>query len=305
MMNMEDEYKTRSSQSKERKKSGSTKVIVILAIVAIAGFAFGISQFIMMMSVRSDLQALEEKLIEVEEKKVRLQDQYDEIYEENQELRDENKMLRSSRVIEHGSREIDKVAITINNGAQVELIERALDYLDEYDVQVTFFPMGSWVESEPEVWLRAVRDGHELGNSTYSHPLLTRVSTERVIEEIEGWEQAIEDALGEPYQTLFFRPPYGDGFLPGQGYRGGEVHEIIAEKGMFPVLWDLELIYALRNEPYTPERVAEYVINNARGGSIILLHFNPQDIAALPDILEGLRERDLTPCTLSEMLVAR
>lgn len=305
MMNMEGEYKSRSGQSKERKQSGSTRVIVILAILAVAGFTLGISQFILMMSVRSDLQALEEKLVEVEEEKVRLQDQYDEIYEENQELRDENRMLRSSRVIEHGSREIDRVAITINNGAQVELIERALDHLDEHDVRVTFFPMGSWVESEPEVWRRAVREGHELGNSTYSHPLLTGVSTERVTEEIEGWEQAVEGALGEPYRTLFFRPPYGAGFLPGQGYRGGEVHEIIAEKGMFPVLWDLELIYALRHGPYTEERVAEYVINNARGGSIVLLHLNHQDIAALPEILEGLRDRDLIPCSLSEMLLAR
>ena len=72
---------------------------------------------------------------------------------------------------------------------------------------------------------------------------------------------------------------------------------------MFPILWDVELVYALRNEVATPSRITEHVLENARGGSIVLLHFTPNDITALPDILAGLRRRGLEPCSLSELLL--
>ncbi len=301
---MEDEYNSRSSQL--RKKSPGRPVIYFIITLAVAalGIAFGVTQFLAAQSMREELQPLEERLDQVEQENERLKEQYDEIYEENEKLREENKMLRSETVIDHGSRDTNKVAITINNGMKAELIDQALDSLGEYDIQATLFPMGSWVERQPEVWRRAVKEGHELGNSTYSHPPLTRITAEQVSAEINGWQEAVEEALGEPYHTYFFRPPYGDGFLTGPREQKEQLQELIAEKGMFAVLWDVEAMFALRHGAYTSERITEHVLANARGGSIVLLHFHPEDIAALPDILSGLRDQDLEPCSLSELLLA-
>ena len=182
-------------------------------------------------------------------------------------------------------------------------MEQTLKYLSENNVKATFFPMGSWVELHPEVWARAVKEGHELGNHTYSHAFLTTVSEDRVKEELDKWQATVDEALGYSYETIFFRPPGMDGFTNLSSNKTKQLQQIIAEKGMVPILWDIELVYALRNEIATTSRITQHVLNNALPGSIVLLHFAPNDIEALPGIISGLRSRGLEPCSLRELLL--
>jgi peptidoglycan/xylan/chitin deacetylase (PgdA/CDA1 family) len=300
---MTDQYYRRSSKTK--KKSGFRIFLFLILLLGLAGLAlFSFTQYLALQSLRSEVGRLEEQLQNIEDENQMLWDQYDQVVKENEKLREENFMLRSSTVISHGSRNTNLVAITIDDGAGPELIGKTLRILRENEVKATFFPMGSWVELHPEVWKEAVDDGHELGNHTYSHAFLTTVSDERVQEELNRWQEAVDSALGFKYQTYFFRPPGMDGFTSPQGSTAKRYKEIIAHKGMFAVLWDVELVYALRNEISTPARITEHVLANAKGGSIVLLHFTENDIAALPDIISGLRRRGLEPCSLSELLLA-
>jgi peptidoglycan/xylan/chitin deacetylase (PgdA/CDA1 family) len=300
---MTEQYYRRSS--KTNKKSGFRIFLFLILLLGLAGLAlFSFTQYLALQSLRSEVGRLEEQLQNIEDENRMLWDQYDQVVEENEKLREENFMLRSSTVISHGSRNTNLVAITIDDGAGPELIGKTLRILRENDVKATFFPMGSWVDLHPEVWKEAVDDGHELGNHTYSHAFLTTVSDERVKEELNRWQEAVDNALGFKYQTYFFRPPGMDGFTSPQGSTAKRYKEIIANKGMFAVLWDVELVYALRNEAYTTARVTEHVLANAKGGSIVLLHFTENDITALPDIINGLRRRGLEPCSLSELLLA-
>lgn len=300
---MATEYYRRSKQPK-RKSTGRFFLYLFLVTLILVLVIFSVNQYLIVQTLQSDLDALNEKFRQIEYENNRLQEEFEQIYQENEMLRDENYMLRSSTIINHGNRKTNKVAITIDDGAGAELINRTLSYLREHNVRATFFPMGSWVDAEPEVWRRAVEEGHELGNHTYSHAFLTTISEERIREELNRWQQSVDAALGYSYQTLFFRPPGMDGFTSTQSSRTKRFQEIIAGKGMFPVLWDVELVYALRYEAATPARITDHVLANARGGSIILLHFTPNDITALPDILTGLRKRGLEPCSLSELLLA-
>jgi len=300
---MDNNYLGRPKQPK--KKSIARLIIFFILLAAIAALAvFGMDQYLAVQALQSDLESLEERLMKFEEENEMLWQLYDEINEENEKLREENRMLRSSIIINHGNRNTNKVAITIDDGAPADLINRTLDYLKQYNVQATLFPMGSWVEREPEVWRRAVAEGHELGNHTYSHAFLTTISEERIREELNRWQESIDEALGYSYQTYFFRPPGMYGFTSPQSSQTKRFQEIIAEKGMFAILWDVELVYALRNEVASPARITDHVLRNARGGSIVLLHFTPNDITALPDIISGLRARGLEPCSLSELLLA-
>ncbi len=293
-------------RSRQPKKKNRTRLFVFLfLLVAVAALSFfSLTQYLTVQAMQADINSLEERVKQVQEENEMLWQLHDELYEENIKLREENKMLRSSTVINHGNRETNKVAITIDDGTGTNLMHRTLDYLKEHNVQATLFPMGSWVEREPEAWQRAVDEGHELGNHTYSHAFLSTVSDDKVREELNRWEEAVQEALGYSYNALFFRPPGMDGFASGQENRRQQLMEIVAEKGMFTVLWDVELVYALRNEPSTPERITRHVLDNARGGSIVLLHFTENDIAALPDILAGLKARGLEPCSLRELLLA-
>ncbi len=300
---MQKQYYNRSRQPK--KKSSLRIFIFLFLLAAVAALAvFSLSQYMAVQTLQAKLNSLEERLGQVEEENKMLWQLRDDLYEENKRLREENKMLRSSTVIEHGNRKINKVAITIDDGTSADLMHKTLDHLKNHNVKATLFPMGSWVEREPEAWQRAVKEGHELGNHTYSHAFLTTISEEKVKEELIRWEESVEEALGFAYKTLFFRPPGMDGFTSTQSNQKQRLMEIIGEKGMFTILWDVELVYALRNEVSTPERITQHVLDNARGGSIILLHFTENDIAALPSILTGLRARGLEPCSLSELLLA-
>lgn len=299
---MADEYYRRSKQPKKN-SSGRVFLFLFLLIVILALATFSAIQYLAVQSLQSDLNRLDERFQQVEQEKSQLREEIDQLYEDYELLLEENYMLRSSTIINHGSRNTNKVAITIDDGAGAELINRTLHYLREHDVRATFFPMGSWVDLEPELWRRAVEEGHELGNHTYSHAFLTTISEDRIREELNRWQQSVDEALGYSYRTLFFRPPGMDGFTSTGSSSTKRFQEIIAQKGMFPILWDVELVYALRNEVATPSRITEHVLENARGGSIVLLHFTPNDITALPDILAGLRRRGLEPCSLSELLL--
>ncbi|MBW6463854.1 MAG: polysaccharide deacetylase family protein [Dethiobacteria bacterium] len=297
------DYSYRSNRQ-PKSKSGSRIFLFLVLLVIIAALGiFSFTQYLAIQSLQSDLELFRENLNQVETENQQLRQRYDDIIEENEKLREENHMLRSSTIINHGNRDTNKVAITIDDGAGPELINQTLAHLRDYDVKATFFPMGSWVERYPEIWQQAIEDGHELGNHTYNHAFLTTISEDRVREELTHWQEAVDEALGYNYKTLFFRPPGMDGFTSINSNKTKQLQEIIANKGMFPILWDIELVYALRNESYTTARVTEHVLANARGGSIVLLHFTHIDIAALPAILSGLRNRGLEPCSLSELLL--
>lgn len=300
---MTNQYYGRSKPPK-KKTAARLFLFLFLLIGLIALGIFSLTQYLTLQSLQSNLDNLEDKLWQVEQENKDLQYKFDEIYEENEKLREENKMLRTSVIINNGSRETNKVAITIDDGAGAELMHRTLDYLKTHDVKATLFPIGYWVEREPEVWQRAVDEGHELGNHTQNHTFLSSVSDERVREELRNWQESVNKTLGFEYHTYFFRPPGMDGFTSAESNQTKRLQAIVAEKGMFPILWDVELVYALRNEAATPARITSHVLDNARGGSIVLLHFTPNDITALPDILSGLRARGLEPCSLSELLLA-
>lgn len=295
---MNEERKARNARRRSR---SSARRLVVFLVLVIAVVALAVVNFSLYLEVRAypdNINTLEERVEDLERENEKLN-------KENEELEEKLKMLRSSTVISKGDRNTNKVAITIDDGGPAELVNRALDHLQEHDIQATLFPMGLMVESEPEAWQRAVHEGHELGNHTYSHPYLTNLSDEEVREELRGWQDVIDETLGYSYETLFFRPPYMDGFTSTQSPETQKrLQKMVSDKEMITVLWDVEPIHALRNRGMSSELVAEHVLEEAEGGSIVLLHFNKHDVAALPTILSGLRQRGLEPCSLSELLLA-
>lgn len=296
-------YTSRTAKQPKSKK-GMRAFLFILLILAVLVFAvFSLVQYLSINNLQKELETIKENLADLSEENSYLKQRYDEISEENEKLRQDNHMLRSSNVISYGRRETSKVAITIDDGAGPELVEETLKHLREGNVKATFFPMGSWVERHPEIWAKAVKEGHELGNHTYSHAFLTTISEERVKEELGKWQEAVDQALGYSYNTFFFRPPGMDGFTSLNSNKTKQLQTIIADHGMVPILWDVELVYALRNEIATTSRITQHVLSSAGPGSIVLLHFTPNDIEALPGIISGLRSRGLEPCSLRELLL--
>jgi peptidoglycan/xylan/chitin deacetylase (PgdA/CDA1 family) len=235
----------------------------------------------------------------------------DRLQRRNGALREENELLRKAIVVSSASDEFDLVALTIDDGGSDVATEFVLDTLAAKGVTATILPTGAAVEAQPNLYRRAVRDGHELGNHTVAHIGVTDLTTDELRAEIEGWQTAVDEALGRHYDAKWFRPPFMDGFTDLRG--PDEVRQVLAESGLITALWDVETFYALYSA-YGPQLagpspdagdVADYVVRSAGPGSIVLLHFGPLDVAALPGIIDGLRAKGLEPVSLTQLIEAQ
>lgn len=201
------------------------------------------------------------------------------------------------------------VALTFDDGPNLIYTPQILDILAHYRVKATFFLLGRNVTAHPETAKLVAKQGHTLGNHTFSHPCLADCSFAQVVNELAHCQQTIREATGIAPQLM--RPPYG--LL-------APVSFITARLlGYQVVNWSVS------GEDWNGEAsplLAERVLRNIQPGGIILLHdgWEPsphqteskpendlfQDrsptIKALPMIIEPLQRQGYQFVTLSEMI---
>ena len=108
--------------------------------------------------------------------------------------------------------------------------EQLIEILGEHDIKATFFVVGEWVEKYPES-VKALSDaGHEVMNHSSTHPHMTELSADNMIQEVRSCNEKIEKITGE-CPTLF-RPPYGD--------YNDSVVSTMRSIGMYTIQWDVE-----------------------------------------------------------------
>jgi len=194
-----------------------------------------------------------------------------------------------------------RIALTFDAGADSDPAVSILDTLKDYDIQVTFFLTGKWAEENPELVQRMAIEGHEIANHTYSHPRLTSLEDEDIIEEVLRAERIIRDLVGQTTRP-FLRPPYGD--------RNRRVLDLLAREGYISIYWTVDSLDSV-GDPKTAEFLLERVTNPVDGrgeeisleGAIILMHVgNATSAEALPAILDRLQERGYAVVRLSEIL---
>lgn len=158
-----------------------------------------------------------------------------------------------------------ELALTYDDGPNDPWTYRLLDVLAEAQVRATFFFIGRFVLERPEI-ARAVWDaGHLIGNHTMTHPVLLFQSPERVRQEIEGCNFALEDVLGQPVR--YFRPPHGA--------RRPDVLATARDLGLTTVMWNaMGHDWDAPSEESIVRRVSRDITTNRsrNRGSNILLH---------------------------------
>jgi len=204
-----------------------------------------------------------------------------------------NARQRPQKPIIHGPTDEKVVALTFDDGPDPLYTPRILSILKNAGVHATFFEVGQLVEKHPELTRLVIREGHALGNHTYSHPDLRLDTAGQVRQEIAGCDQAIANACG--VHTRLFRPPkrlYDDQIL-----------EALRRGGYQTVLWSLTVEH--KSTP-TPMEMADRVVAKARPGTIILAHDGRLDrehtVAALPTTIEGLKNKGYRFVTVPEMI---
>ena len=191
-----------------------------------------------------------------------------------------------------GPRTPRRVALTFDDGPGPQT-PAVLRILRNAHIRATFFELGVQVRQYPALVRRTIAEGHVIGNHTWDHKPMTSLSNADADSELARTSAAIEQASRST--PCLFRPP--------GGAINAAVASIARQRHMLSIVWDVDpRDWAL---PGTGAIVAT-VLGHAHAGSIVLLHDaggpRSETIAALPQIIAGLRARHLTFVTVPELL---
>jgi peptidoglycan/xylan/chitin deacetylase (PgdA/CDA1 family) len=195
-----------------------------------------------------------------------------------------------------------QVALTFDDGPSPRTTPRVLDILRAEGVTATFFVLGERAAAEPAL-LRRIRDeGHTIGNHTWDHPDLGRVSSAEVDAQLRRARDAIERAVG-PLPLAVFRPPYGSPWFDVGVERKARVGGIVQALGYQVVMWNIDSRdWALAGHA---DRIAPEVkrwLSPERGGVCLMHDIHSQTVTALPAVLATIREAGLSIVGLDALL---
>lgn len=181
-----------------------------------------------------------------------------------------------------------EIALTFDDGPHEVYTEQLLDGLKERGVQATFFLIGQNIEEKEAVVQRMKEEGHLIGNHTYHHVNLKKISESKAEEEIVMTCNKIYDTVG--ICTSFVRPPFGE-------WKQNLDFDIT----MIPVSWNVDsLDWTTENVDKTVKRV----VKDVEEGDIILMHdiFQSSVDAAL-QIADILKKQGYEFVTVDELLL--
>lgn len=194
--------------------------------------------------------------------------------------------------VSRGKASRQEIALTFDAGAGSAPTSKILAVLAKYNVRVTVFLTGRWVEENPELVRQIIADGHELGNHSYSHPDFTKLTEAEIKGELEKTEAIVQRLTGRT-TIPFFRPPFGS--------YDARVREIVAKEGYHTIYWTLDSTDW--REEATRSTVRDRILNYAASGSIVVSHLGSQVTAeALEEVIVGLRGKGFRLVTLSQIL---
>ncbi|MDO5426096.1 MAG: polysaccharide deacetylase family protein [Eubacteriales bacterium] len=188
--------------------------------------------------------------------------------------------------------EKSQVALSFDAAWGNEDTEKILEILEKYNVKVTFFMTGGWVEAYPEDVKKIYAAGHDLGNHSQNHKNMSQLSRTECQEELMSVHKKVKELTG--YEMFLFRPPYGD--------YDNEVITTAQSCGYYPIQWDVD---SLDWKNYGASELISAVLDNPHlgNGSIILCHNGAKYTAeALEELLTGLQGKGYELVPISELI---
>lgn len=184
--------------------------------------------------------------------------------------------------------EAPKIALTFDDGPSAAWTPALLDGLKERGVKATFFLIGENADKNPEIVKRMAEEGHLIGNHTYHHVELTKVSEKEARLELADTSAAIVRITGK--EPEYMRPPFG-----------AWQRKLEQEIRMLPVLWTIDpLDWTTENQ----DEIVNKVVTEAEENDIILLHdCYKSSVEAGLRIIDILQEEGFVFVTVDELLL--
>ena len=154
--------------------------------------------------------------------------------------------------------------LTFDAGYENGYTANILDVLKKHNVKATFFLVGNYIETSPELVKRMEKEGHTVGNHTYSHPDMSEISTEETFrKELEKLEIKYKEVTGKEMKK-YYRPP--------QGKYSEENLKMADEMGYRTIFWSLAYVDWYESDQPTREEALKKLIPRTHPGAIVLLH---------------------------------
>lgn len=184
--------------------------------------------------------------------------------------------------------EAPKIALTFDDGPSAAWTPALLDGLKERGVKATFFLIGENADKNPEIVKRMAEEGHLIGNHTYHHVELTKVSENEARLELADTSAVIVRITGK--EPEYMRPPFG-----------AWQRKLEQEIQMLPVLWTIDpLDWTTENQ----DEIVNKVVTEAEENDIILLHdCYKSSVEAGLRIIDILQEEGFVFVTVDELLL--
>lgn len=175
------------------------------------------------------------------------------------------------------------IYLTFDAGYENGYTGRILDVLKKHRVNAAFFVVGNYVEQNPELVRRMAAEGHTVGNHTYHHYDMSKISDkETFARELSQLEDAYRAAVGEELPR-FYRPP--------QGIYSQDNLAQAKELGYKTVFWSLAYVDWLQDDQPTAEEAFGKLIPRIHNGAVVLLHSTSKTNAEILDALLTQWER--------------
>ncbi|MBQ4529855.1 MAG: polysaccharide deacetylase family protein [Lachnospiraceae bacterium] len=181
-----------------------------------------------------------------------------------------------------------KIALTFDDGPHPEYTPMLLDGLKERNVSAAFFLMGKNAEKYPEIVERMYKEGHTIGNHSYSHVQLSEMEELEACKEMTKANEVIKNIIGKTPD--YIRPPFG-----------AWSHNLDCITNMIVVLWDVDpLDWKCQNT----DLVVKRVVSNVEEDDIILLHDSYETtVEATFQIIDTLEKEGYEFVSLDEIIL--
>ena len=185
--------------------------------------------------------------------------------------------LRDFHALYVGDENSKEIYITFDAGFENGNTAQILDALKKHTVKATFFLVGNYLETQPELVKHMVEEGHTVGNHTYSHPDMSKIGDmESFSAELQKNEELFREITGQEMPKLY-RPP--------QGKFCESNLQMANELGYSTVFWSLAYVDWYTDDQPTKEQAFSKLLPRIHPGAVVLLHSTSSTNAQILDEL--------------------
>lgn len=187
-------------------------------------------------------------------------------------------------LIYHGDREQKRIAITVDDIYDANVLRMMHDLSIELDFPITYFVLGKQIrDNDKDVWESIIQHGSEIGNHSWKHPDISQFDEFAARNQILLTQERMDELLGYHYPLRLFRPPFGR-------FTYEQLNIFHAHGVEKTVMWDVDTTNA------------HEAFKQTQNGSILLFHTNYTDYHCLVELIPMLQKAGYELVTISDLL---